>query len=219
MDLITAALVIVVTATEGYRHESIETAEKVIASMKLIDAKFVRTPEELAAADLSSAKVVMFVNTTGELKWPERQKLLDWISAGGSFIGVHSASDTWHEWPEYIEMIGGEFESHPEQMTAEVLVVDPKHPATAGLRSPYPVLEEFYQFKNYWPGRVHTILRLADGSPMAWTRTYGGGRVFYTALGHRDDVWTSDWFRQHLHGALLWALGHDLGPKRRAVGR
>ena len=135
MDVITAALVIVVTATDGYRHESIETAEKVIASMKLIDAKFVRTPEELAATDLSSAKVVMFVNTTGELKWPERQKLLGWISAGGSFIGVHSATDTWHQWPEYIEMIGGEFESHPEEMTAEVVVVDPKHPATTGLRS------------------------------------------------------------------------------------
>ena len=63
-------------------------------------------------------------------------------------------------------------------------MVDRKHPATAGLQSPYPVFEEFYRFKNYSPDRVHTILRLADGSPMAWTRTYGAGRVFYTALGH-----------------------------------
>jgi uncharacterized protein len=223
MDLIAAALVIVVTATDGYRHESIETAERVIASLPSIDAKFVRTPEEipsaLSAEALASARVVMFVNTTGELPWPERQRLLDWIAAGGSFIGVHSASDTWHEWPEYIAMLGGEFESHPEQMTAEVVVVDPKHPAAAGLKSPYAVFEEFYQFKNYSPDRVRTIMTLADGSPMAWWSNYGSGRVFYTALGHRDDVWTSPWFKQHLHGALLWALGEEVGKRRRAVGK
>ena len=217
MDLTALALVIVVTATDGYRHESIETAEKVIASLPGIQAKFVRTAEELRAVDLAGAKVVMFVNTTGELQWPERRKLLDFVSAGGSFVGVHSASDTWHEWPEFISMLGGEFESHPEEMTAEVLVVDPRHPATAGLPSPHPLFEEFYQFKNFSPERVHVVMKLADGSPMAWWRTHGAGRVFYTALGHREDVWTSPYFRQHLHGAILWALGQGVGARRRAV--
>ena len=214
--------VIVVTATSGYRHESIEAAEAIIAGLPDIAPRFIRTEEELPAVmaqELASARIVMFVNTTGELAWPERARLLDWIRAGGSFIGVHSASDTWHEWPEYIEMLGGEFESHPEETSRSVISIDRKHPATSGIESPYLVFEEFYQFKNFSADRVRLLMTLPDGAPMAWSREYGSGRVFYTALGHRADVWTSAWFRQHLAGAIFWALGNDLGPRRRAVGK
>ena len=44
--------------------------------------------------------------------------------------------------------------------------------------------------------------------PQAWTRTFGSGRVFYTALGHRDDIWSTDQkFRAHVTGGIRWALG------------
>ncbi|HUP45613.1 MAG TPA: ThuA domain-containing protein [Thermoanaerobaculia bacterium] len=218
---------IVVTATEGYRHESIETAEGIIVALAqrtgAFTPRFVRKQEELSSAltpeALAATKLVMFVNTTGELEWPERQRLLDWIAAGGSFLGAHSASDTWHQWPGYLEMLGGEFESHPEEMTAEVIVTDRVHPAGSGLLSPHPLFEEFYQFKNFAREKVTLVLTLADGSPMAWYRPYGKGRVFYTALGHRHDVWNSPWFQQHLTGAILWSLGHEQSRRRRAVSR
>ncbi len=54
--------------------------------------------------------------------------------------------------------------------------------------------------------------------PLAWTRTYGSGRVLYTALGHRRDVWT-EWFQQHLTGAIAWGLRRDQIPRRRAAGK
>jgi type 1 glutamine amidotransferase len=44
--------------------------------------------------------------------------------------------------------------------------------------------------------------------PQAWYRTYGKGRSFYTALGHRDDIWSNDpVFRAHVLGGIRWALG------------
>lgn len=44
--------------------------------------------------------------------------------------------------------------------------------------------------------------------PQAWSRDFGEGRSFYTAIGHRDDIWTSDpVFRAHLRGGIRWALG------------
>ena len=44
--------------------------------------------------------------------------------------------------------------------------------------------------------------------PQAWERTFGKGRVFYTALGHRADIWTNDpVFRAHITGGIRWALG------------
>ena len=46
--------------------------------------------------------------------------------------------------------------------------------------------------------------------PQAWSRTFGRGRSFYTALGHRDDIWSADpVFRAHVLGGIRWALGLD----------
>jgi type 1 glutamine amidotransferase len=51
-------------------------------------------------------------------------------------------------------------------------------------------------------------IRKGGDYPQAWTRTDGRGRVFYTALGHRDDIWSSDpVFRAHVLGGIRWAIG------------
>ena len=43
--------------------------------------------------------------------------------------------------------------------------------------------------------------------PQAWYQDFGAGRSFYTSLGHRDDIWSSDpVFRAHLVGGIRWAL-------------
>ncbi len=50
-------------------------------------------------------------------------------------------------------------------------------------------------------------IRRGGDYPQAWTRTFGSGRVFYTALGHRDDIWSADEkFRAHVAGGIRWAL-------------
>ena len=44
--------------------------------------------------------------------------------------------------------------------------------------------------------------------PQAWSRTFGKGRSFYTSLGHREDIWSTDAdFRAHVTGGIRWALG------------
>ena len=92
-------------------------------------------------------------------------------------------------------MLGGEFKSHGAQVGVDLLNVDPANPATRHLptrASSWPV-KEIYLFKNYDAGRVHELLvldkhpndRTPGRYPIAWTRDYGKGRVFYTTLGHR----------------------------------
>jgi hypothetical protein len=44
-----------------------------------------------------------------------------------------------------------------------------------------------------------------------WCRDCGKGRVFYTGLGHRDDVWNNPLFQQHLLGGIKWAMGLEPG--------
>jgi len=234
LDMTAADRVVVVTATAGYRHQSIETAESVIAGMSAsmgLDLTFVRSEEEMRRAlsveALSGVKLLMFVNTTGEVAPSTRAAVLEWVAAGGSFAGFHSASDTWHSSSDYIEMLGAEFDRHPQELAVDLLVDDAGHPAMSGVTSPHRLFEEIYLFRRFDPGRVRMLMSIRrspedgrDGMfPIAWSRTHGKGRVFYTALGHRDDVWTSSWFQQQLRSAVSWSLRRDLQPRKRGVRR
>jgi uncharacterized protein len=217
-------LVAVVTVTMGYRHASIPVAEATIESLAQrsgwFTVRFFRTEEELKAFDPSHYDAVMFVNTTGELPLPDRDALVRWVRSGGTFIGVHSASDTFHDFGDYLDMLGAEFDFHRDEHAAAVVVEDESHPSTGGLPAPVTIFEEYYHFKRFDPARVHLLVTARDDDgvlPMSWWRSEGSGRVFYTALGHREDVWQSEWFRQHLTGALAWAVAPQSGPRRRAV--
>ena len=185
---------------------------------------------KLSPVSLKNYDGVVFASTTGDLPIPDQAGLLDWIRAGHAFIGIHSASDTFHGWPEYAQMLGGEFKQHGAQVSVDCLNQDPRNPATAPLPKVWTITqEEIYQFKNYDPAKVHELLVLdrhpntkAPGHfPIAWCHAYGTGRVFYTALGHRDDMINPDpnlkdrknaveitkAYRAHVLGGIEWALG------------
>jgi type 1 glutamine amidotransferase len=214
--------ILVVTATAGFRHESIEVAERVvseIAAAQNVDVDFARTEDELRQRiGFYGATAVFFVNTTGELPPEARESLLAWIRRGGTFAGIHSATDTWHSSPDYIEMIGAEFTTHPPDAEATIVVEDAAHPATEDLPSPHVMVEEIYEFVKFDRANVRLLLSVA-GAPIAWEKTYGRGAVLYTALGHREDVWQSAWFRAHMSGILEWALAQRTAPSRRRAVR
>lgn len=186
--------------------------------------------EKLAPDSLQHYDGVIFANTTGELPIPDKAGFLNWLKSGKAFIGMHSASDTFHKWPEYIEMLGGEFAGHGPQVCVECLNEQQSHPATSHLGAKWLIpQEEIYLFKNYDASRVQEVLVLdkhpntqeAGRFPVSWTRQFGQGRVFYTSLGHREDIWDADpalsgrknpvevsqAYQAHILGGIQWALG------------
>jgi type 1 glutamine amidotransferase len=223
---------LVVTVANGYRHDSIPVAERVVESIGAeggaFTVEFARTDEELAVKAAPKALAaydgVVFASTSGEPALPEREGFLDWIAAGHAFVGIHSATATFHGFPAYLDMIGGEFARHGEQATAQVQVREADHPATIGLGQTIAVFDELYEFKRIDPNRLDVLLGLdrhpetgAPGDfPLAWTREHGKGRVFYTALGHREDVLQAAWFKRHLRGGITWALGRDTAAREEA---
>lgn len=215
--------VLVVTVTKGFRHDSIPTAERVIGELArqsgAFTVAFARTDAELAAAAapqaLQGLDAVLLANTTGDLPFPDPEALIQWVEGGRALIGFHSASDTFHGFRPFVETLGGEFDYHRQQAKIIPRVDDPGHPATRDWPNDLELFDEIYLFKSFRPERVHLLLSLsrhpnsgeAGQYPLAWTRSAGRGRVFYTALGHREDVLDAPWFRKHLLGGLLWALG------------
>jgi type 1 glutamine amidotransferase len=224
---------LVVTATQGFRHSSIPLAEKVLAGLGeqtgLYTVDFARggangkvsaeIQAKLSPSALKNYDGVIFANTTGDLPLPDRDAFIAWIKSGKAFIGAHSASDTFHEFPAYIEMLGGEFLTHGPQVEVECLNLDRNHPATRHLGAKYSVFDEIYQLKNFHRDQVHGLLtldkhpnsRIPGDYPIAWSKEVGKGKLFYTSLGHREDVWLSEPYQKHLLGGIKWALGLEKG--------
>ena len=221
--------VIVVTATKGFRHSSIATAENVITTLGETSGEFtvvdyVRggangtddtdVKEKLSLSHLQGIDAVIFANTTGDLAIPDREGFIKWIQAGHGFVGMHSASDTFHGFPAFIEMLGGEFKTHGAQVQVDAYNQDPAHPATRNLGPIYTVFDEIYEFKSFNRSKVHGLLTL-DKHPqthvpgdhaVSWCKDFGAGKVFYTSLGHREDVWSSAAYQKHILGGIEWAL-------------
>lgn len=222
---------LVVTATQGFRHSSIPLAEKVLQAMGertgLFTTDFVRggangkesadVVEKMSREALKKYDVVIFANTTGDLPMPEPQALIDFVKNGKSFVGMHSATDTFHGFRPFIDMIGGEFQIHHEQARVDCINGDHDHPATRHLGPVYTVFDEIYLLKSFDRTKVHDVLSLQrhpnhgtpGDYPIAWSKQVGKGKVFYTSLGHREDVWLSDNYQKHILGALRWALGEE----------
>jgi len=226
---------LVVTVTKGFRHSSIGTAEKILGKFggdpkSGFTVDYVRTDEDMATKmtpeALKQYDGFIFANTTGILPLPDKKAFLNEIKAGKAFVAMHSGSDTFHDpagkVDPYTEMLGGEFKEHHAQAGIECLVQDRKHPATKDLGEAYCVeQEEVYLMKNYnVDGKNHELLVLDKHPnnkkqlghfPIAWCKEYGKGKVFYTALGHREDVWENARYQKHIMGGIRWALGLESG--------
>jgi type 1 glutamine amidotransferase len=161
-----------------------------------------------------------------------KKALLDAIANGKGFVGCHCASDTFHskgypknafenqaeaEIDPYLRMLGGEFIRHGEQQKGWMRVMDQHFPGMKGVED-FELHEEWYSLKNFAPD-LHVILvqdtkgmRNLDyqrpSFPATWARKHDKGRVFYTSMGHRDDVWQNKTFQQLLLGALAWTTGN-----------
>ena len=215
-----AVRVLMVTATAGFRHDSIDTARMVLASLASTTGEFRVTATEdlstLTSSGLGAYDVLFFALTSGELPLSAQQRaaILGFVSGGGGFLGAHSATDTLYGWPEYGEMVGAYFREHPWTQQGTVVVEDASHPAAASVGSQFSINEEFYAFRDNPRPRVQVLLRLDAASvgasgdyPLAWTRAHGRGRVYYNALGHFSSTWQDPRFQRQLRGAITWAAG------------
>lgn len=157
--------------------------------------------------------------------------LLTAVEGGKGFVGAHSASDTFHAAggnraaryaargaaDPYLAMLGGEFIGHGRQQATPVRVVDARFPGMQGFADGTPRMGEWYSLRDFAPDlhvlQVLETARMPDRDyqrgpyPVTWARRHGAGRVFYTALGHREDEWADPAFLGLALGGTRWAFG------------
>jgi type 1 glutamine amidotransferase len=174
-----------------------------------------------------------------------KEAFLEAIRGGKGFVGFHAATDTFHSpahvksetgllrnvdeqgrdaFDPYISMIGGEFIIHGKQQNGTLRAIDRAFPGAAALDNAN-FLEEWYSLKNFATD-LHVILAMdctgMNGGmyqrapfPQTWARMHGSGRVFYTSMGHREDVWQKPEFLGLVTAALNWTGGKvdaDVAP-------
>ncbi len=182
-------------------------------------AEATEDPARFTRDELARFQVVVFLLTTGDVLDDEQQAAFaEWVTAGGNYLGVHSASDTLYDWPFYGQLVGAYFAQHPDIQQARVDIELPSHPAVAGLPSPWSRRDEWYDFRTN-PRAAVTVLATVDESsysggamgadhPIVWAHaTMGGGRAFYTGMGHTKESYAEPAFRTHLLSALGWLAG------------
>jgi hypothetical protein len=216
------------THSAEFRHDVLPESRQVIQALgDTLDWLDVTTSDDIA--DLTPERLretdAVIVFTTGMLPMGGmRDGLIEWVNAGGALIGVHSATDTFKDFPPYVQMIGGTFDGHPWNEEVTIAINDPAHPAMRPLLSSskstnsagqatFTIADEIYQFRNLNMD-MHVLMSLDRSNPkveaersypLAWTREPGKGRVFYTALGHRPEVWHDPRFIDHLLAGIRWA--------------
>ena len=242
------------TKSSGFEHDVISWkkgkpsyAEKVLLKMaagKEWEIEFSKDGSKFSPEYLAQFDSIIFY-TTGDLTTPGtdkqppmtvegKQAIFDYVKSGKGFIGLHSASDTFHTNNEadkgedryqnhgeaadpYICMLGGEFIIHGAQQKATNKVIDNKFPGFEKEGDSFVMHEEWYSLKDFRTD-LHCLTVIDSPAmkgpmydrpayPTTWARAEGNGRVFYTAMGHREDVWTNETFQNILDGAIRWTTG------------
>ena len=185
----------------------------------------IATGESFQARNLDYFDAIFFFGVREiELTPEQRADLLSFVKDDGKgFVAAHSAITAFFSWPDFGEMIGGRFDEHPWGITdATVVVDDPQFPAMRGFPAASVFHDEHYQPKDFSRDKVRVLAHLdarkldlakplvhrTDGDfPVAWAKTYGRGRVFYSTLGHAAEAWDNPVVSQMYFEAIRWSLG------------
>jgi uncharacterized protein len=142
--------------------------------------------EALKALDL-----IVPMWTMGEISNDQQKGLIQAVESGVGLAGVHGGmGDAFRGRVEYQWMVGGQFVGHPYVGEYTVRLTDEKSPITKGMKARFKYNSEQYYMIVDPAVRVlaettYTFQGRKCVMPVVWTKMWGQGRVFFSALGHK----------------------------------
>ena len=181
----------------------------------------------LTRPKIDAFDIVVFYWTKDHLTSQQKYDLLEWCAEKGRFVGIHCAATAFQDCPEYEAMLGGRFKKHPPYRKY-CISVDINHPAMKqhfeAFQPPadWPnwgqqecwVSDE--QFLIHYDRRVNVAASAAFHGeiwPVAWSKPWGAGKVFYLALGHDVAACSGEFFRQMLFAGVNWVSSDEPEPQ------
>ena len=190
---------------------------------RIFEVTITQDSAEITRQKLNRYRAVVFFTAINPPA--DKEALVEWVKEGGAFVGIHSTANTFQNYPPFGEMLGARFDSRPWRsqnkplVKARIKVEDTNHPATKHLGDTFEIEDDVYIFKDFDRSKVHLLLRLDPTSldmskvkrkdadmAIAWTKSFGRGRVFYTALGDAEHVWSDARYQTHLIEGVKWTI-------------
>ena len=227
------ARVLMITQSAGFRHGSVNRGKKDLAPAEIAMVQLGKQTglfsvdcsqdckADFTKENLKNYDIVMFY-TTGKLPIADEDMdyfLNDWFKQKGhGFLGFHSATDTFKDYKPYWDMIGGSFNGHPwgSGNTVTITVHEPEHPTMKGFAgTEFQIKDEIYRYKNWQPEKVRVLMSLNMAKckpshdymvPVAWVKSVGEGRMFYTNLGHNPATWQDKRHLASIEAGVKWVL-------------
>lgn len=201
--------VLVFIGTEGIYHNHLENGTFLATNLKEkwnIETTVERNTSELSPERLAVYDACVFYTDVGDLTAAQEKSLLNYVASGKGFVGIHTANASFRKNRNYIDMLGCEFDYHSPYMEFTVSVHDNGHPITKGLND-FQITDELHVTKHD-PQKFHTLLKAHyedTDQPMAYTKIWGEGKIFYTALGHSIDVFKNEHFQTLVFRGIQWS--------------
>ncbi|MBM3443849.1 MAG: dehydrogenase [Bacteroidetes bacterium] len=201
-------------------HRPIERVPTLMAALgpKGINITYTDQLSDLNGANLRKYDALMIYANWDSIQPDAEKALLDFVASGKGFLPIHCASYCFRNSDAYVKLVGGQFWRH----TMDSITLNIVQPESGIMKSmqPFTVYDETYLHSHLQPDNAVLATREikadqyrdrpdAKTEPYAWTRRYGQGKVFYTALGHDERTWGAKGFQDLLYYAILWTLNDN----------
>ena len=194
---------------EGH-HQPFARAKQILPVLGTngIDMFYTDNPQDLNPQELRKYHALIFYNNQADLSQTQLAALVGFLDNGGGLVVLHSASAAFQNSEEYIKLVGAAFKSHGTG-TFSTARVTPNHPAIQDVPSFESWDETYIHTKHNPVNRTVIEVRRDAGhdEPWTWVRSYGRGRIYYTAWGHDERTWSNEGFHKQVVQATRWAAG------------
>ena len=162
--------------------------------------------DQYRAENIRKYDAVLSYTTGGDLTKEQETGLVQFVENGGAFVGIHSATDSFHNSDAYWKLLGGSFTGHGNE-AFKVHITGKSHPVVKGVED-FEMKDETYHHKFHPDSKLIVLARRdIDGEPAAWVQYCGKGRVFVTGQGHGAPAWNNPSFQEMIYRSLLWSIG------------
>jgi type 1 glutamine amidotransferase len=212
-------------STDSYQHDSISHALSTVEELGLQAGLYdtvIRTDPQLltkGALAFTTGTLTFYKNlddfdavlwlASGEpaLAPDQKRDILSFVREGKGLVVIHSGIGSSPSWSGFAGMIGGTLSEEPENVRdIDVAVVGPEFSAMKLFAKSFRIRDNISPIRLGGAGDLR-VLAESRGIPVAWTKSYGRGRIFASQLGHTDAAWDRRDFRHMIFEAIRWAIG------------
>ncbi len=198
---------------QGGRYFGVEKNHKVFQNiLNEYTVDNYETIEIFSTKNFFEYSAMIFFSQEGNFSNNQEKNVLEYVSSGKGFIGLHGASASFKSHPKYFEMLGGRFIGHKEPNRFDIKIVDKDHPITNGLND-FSFRDEPYRHDFSMSNDIHVLAKAdyqdeadPEHEPIMWVNSYGKGRVFFCTLGHRNASLKDGTFQSIILKAVKWVL-------------